>query len=207
MADTVYLRNRRPNRVVLTHAGLRVVLERRGSREDSVSLPGEALQDATIARWLRAGMIEQISKDSFLELASRTDAFDPNYRDENEPSIQTDIRHAELPMSQDPRTPTVIDTDKIDRSLLTPRVEYVNEPDPTEDVNLVPQEVGVHDYHRGTTGRQMNLGDSPNSDLIGEGSTPNVLDLAGVTEEPAKVAPKKPAARKKSTSTKKSTKK
>lgn len=207
MADTVYLRNRRPNRVVLTHAGLRVVLERRGSREDSVSLPAEALQDATIARWLRAGMIEQISKDAFLELASRTDAFDPNTRDPNEPAIQTDIRRAELPMSQDPRTPTVIDTDAIDKQYLTPRVEYVNEPDPTEDVDLSPQEVSVADYHRGNTGRPMNLGDSPNRDLIGEGATPNVLDLAGVTEEPAKAAPKRTTTRKKTTSTKKSTKK
>jgi len=152
-------------------------------------------------------MIEQISKDAFLELASRTDAWDPNARHPDEPAIATDVRKAELPMSSDPRTPTVIDTDAINREYLTPRVEYVNEPEPTEDFDLSPQEIGVSDYHRGGTGRPANLGDSPNRDLIGEGSTPNVLDLAGVTEEPAKAAPKKPAARKKATTPRKSTKK
>src|SRR6476469_9507426 len=109
MADTVYLRNNRPNRVVLTHAGLRVVLERRGSREDSVSLPAEALQDSTTARWLRAGMVEQISKDAFLDLAARTDAYDPNMRSENEPLIVSDIRNRDIPLSEDKATPTVID--------------------------------------------------------------------------------------------------
>lgn len=215
MADAVFLRNMRPNRVVLQHAGLRVVLERRGSREDSVSLPVDALQDSTIARWLRAGMIEQISKDTFLDLASRTDAYDPNYRSDDEPAVASDIRHAEIPMSDDPRTPTVIDTDKIDKSLLTPRVEYVTPPEPSEDVNLAPQETSVHDYHRGSTGRPMNLGDSPNRELIGKGETPNVLDLAGATDdgvgilkpEAKPAAKKKPTTRKKTTPSKKSTSK
>lgn len=216
MTDTIYLRNRRPNRVVLRYAELRVVLERRGSREDSVSLPADALQDATIARWLRSEMIEQISKEAFLELASRADAFDPNTRSEDEPITATDIRKAEIPMSTDPRTPTVIDTDKIDRSMLTPRVEFAEtQPDTNEELNLAPQEVSVHDLHRGETGRPMNLGDSPNRDLIGEGERPNVLDLAAQLaakdeEESApakKPAARKPAARKRATTTRKSTKK
>jgi len=207
MADAVYLRNMRPNRVVLQHAGLRVVLERRGSREDSVSLPAEALQNATIARWLRGGMIEQISKDAFLDLASRVDAYDPNMRGENEPALKTDIKQADLPMSTDPRTPTIIDTDKIDKSLLSPRLNYAQEPEPTENVDLSPQEVSVGDYHRGVTGRPTNLGDSPNAALIGEGERPNVLDLAEVVEKKvAKPAAKKRSTTKKKTSTKKSTK-
>jgi len=207
MTDTVYFRNMRPNRVVLQYADLRVVLERRGSREDSVSFPSESLNDSTIARWLRSGLIEQISKDAFLELASRIDAFDPNMRSENEPAILETLRKDPgLPMSQDPRTPTVIDTDKIDRTQLSPTIEYQNTPTSTNDeFNLAPQEVSAQDYHRGSTGRPANLGDSPNQALIGEGNTPNVVDLAGVMAEPATA--KKKVTRKSTTPKKKSTKK
>jgi hypothetical protein len=70
--STLYLRNRRPNRVVLNYAGSRFVLERRGSREDSVSLPADAAKDTTISRWLKQGILEKISKDSFMRLGART---------------------------------------------------------------------------------------------------------------------------------------
>lgn len=202
MADTVYLRNMRPNRVVLQHAGLRVVLERRGSREDSVSLPAEALNESTIARWLRASMIEEITKDSFLELAARTDAYDPNYRSVEEPATQAFSRKGEgVPMAhENSATPTVIDTAKLDKKFLTPQIDYVNPPEKTD---LSPQEIDVADYHRGATGRPANLGDSPNQALIGEGEKPNVLDLAGSATPPAQA--KKKAPRKATTPARKST--
>lgn len=199
MADTVYLRNNRPNRVVLTHAGLRVVLERRGSREDSVSFPAASLQDATTARWLRAGIIEQISKDAFLDLAARIDAYDPNVRSENEPTIVSDIRDRDLPLIDDKTTPNIIDTDKIDRTLLSPSIEWETPPDPTPNSDLAPQEVPVRDLHRGvTTGRPANLGDSPNAALVGEGERPNVVDTTGDTKPKAPVK-KKTTTRKKAT--------
>lgn len=161
--DTIYLRNNRPNRVVLQYAGLRVVLERRGSREDTASFPADALSDPTIARWLRADRVEQISKEQFLDLSARTDAFDPNYRSVEhredgrvkrslEPALVSDVNDVEIPMSPDSSTtPTIIDTDRIDKDLLTPRVNYQNEPEPTPR-SVSPEETDIHDLHRGNVG-------------------------------------------------------
>ena len=164
--DTVYLRNRRPNRVVVQYAGLRVVLERRGSREDSASFPADVLSDSTVARWLRGDRLEELTKDQFMDLSGRTDAFDPNlrsveYREESrdgrqrvkrslEPALASDVNEVELAMgSERSETPTVIDIDKIDKGLLTPRVEYRDEVEPTpKSVNA--EALDVHDLHRGT---------------------------------------------------------
>lgn len=193
MAETIYLRNLRPNRVIVTYADLRVPLERRGAREDTTSMPADARNEPTIARWLRSGIIEEISKESFLTLAARTDAYDPNYRGENEPAVQTDIRKAALPMVQDPRQPETVDIDKIDRQFLTPRNEFVTKPEPTRSEtsdNLAPQEVEVHDYHRGATGRPENL------------ALEDEVALAQQSERPAV---KKATPRKRATTTKKKT--
>lgn len=195
MANNVlYVRNLRPNRVVLTHAGLRVVLERRGSREDTTSLPEDARNEPIIARWLRAGMIEEVTKEDFLDLAARSDAFDPNLRAENEPLTKSlrDPRTPGLPMSHDnSATPTVIDTDKIDKTKLSPQLEWVTPPDRT---NIAPQEVPLQDLHRGQgTGRPDNL-NSPDEVADQE----NLENVA---------TPKKVAPRKKSTTAAKSKKK
>jgi hypothetical protein len=70
--QTLYVRNRRPNRVVVSFSGVRYVIERRGSREDSVSLPAEAANDSVVSRWLKTGILEKITKDQFMTLAART---------------------------------------------------------------------------------------------------------------------------------------
>lgn len=156
-ADTIFVRNFRPNRVVLTHAGLRIVLERRGSREDTASLPAEALNEPIIARWLRAGMIEQITKEDFLNLSARTDAFDPNFRSPDEPEVVSNVKNKAVPMSPEKsETPYLIDVQNLDKKDLTPLVEFKDPPQPTAD-DLSPQQVSVHDYHRGETGRPDNL--------------------------------------------------
>lgn len=67
----VYLRNGRPNGLVIKYAGNRFNLRHRGHREDSIALPEEALTDRDIARWVKQGVLEKISKDSFLELGRR----------------------------------------------------------------------------------------------------------------------------------------
>lgn len=178
--DTVYIRNNRPNRVVLQYAGLRVVLERRGSREDTASFPSDALSDPTIARWLRANRIEELTKDQFLDLSGRTNAFDPNtrsveYREDGkvkrslEPELVTDAREVELPMgSERSDTPTVIDIDKIDKSLLSPRVEYKDEVEPTPR-SVSPTETDIHDLHRGDAGSQERPVNTPPAE-----SSPNI---------------------------------
>lgn len=195
--DTIYVRNLRPNRVVLLHAGLRVILERRGSREDTTSLPSEALNEPTIARWLRAGMIEQISKEDFLDLASRTDAFDPNFRSPDEPELVSNVRSKAIPMSPEKsETPFVIDIAKLDRKELSPLVEFK---DPPEASDISPQQVSIHDLHRGETGRPANL--------ASEDRFASQENLEKVQEAPKKVTARKPATRKRTTSGRKSTKK
>jgi len=76
--DLVYLRNGRPNKVVFHYAGTRQPLEHRGHRGDSVSLPKDALQDATIARWVKQGQLEVISKEAYMQLGARTVDVLPN---------------------------------------------------------------------------------------------------------------------------------
>lgn len=69
--ETVFIRNRRPNIVVINYAGQRFALQRRGHREDSVSLPADALNDTTISKFLKQGRLEKISQDSFMRLGAR----------------------------------------------------------------------------------------------------------------------------------------
>jgi hypothetical protein len=77
--EALYIRNRRPNRIIVNWAGTRYPpLERRGSRQDSLSLPAEAENDPVIARWLRVGILEKISKEAFMKLGSRTVDIEPN---------------------------------------------------------------------------------------------------------------------------------
>jgi hypothetical protein len=77
MAEKLYVRNRRPNRVILNYAGMRTVLERRGNRADSVGLPTDAARDATIGRWLRSGILEKLTAEQYHTLQSRTVDVEP----------------------------------------------------------------------------------------------------------------------------------
>jgi hypothetical protein len=150
--DTFFVRNRRPNRVVIKYADLRVALERNGAREDSVALPAEARNEPSIARWLRQGILEEISKNAYLELQASLAAFDPNHRSEDEPDLVSDVNAVELPLLADPRTPNVVDLKKMDPKLLSPRLQYLNEPEATDEPEYNdpnPKVVEVQDLHRG----------------------------------------------------------
>jgi hypothetical protein len=76
--DTLYVRNARPNSLVIRYAGTRQLLGHRGSRTDSWALPREAENDQTIARWLKSGHLEKISKESYMKLSARTIDVLPN---------------------------------------------------------------------------------------------------------------------------------
>lgn len=76
--EVFYVRNRRPNTVRFTFEGARLELKHRGHREDSISLPSDAKADPTIARWLRQGVLEEISREAFNKLASRRIDVTPN---------------------------------------------------------------------------------------------------------------------------------
>lgn len=120
MADVLYVRNGRPNRLIIKHAGLKYLLERRGSREDTASLPVEAENDPVVARFLRTGYLEKVSKEAFMTL---------NARDEDQ-SYELNVRKAkdvEVPMGHAAsQTPTVIaDKDLQDTAhLRTPDLQF-----------------------------------------------------------------------------------
>jgi len=75
---TLYVRNARPNMVVFKFNDVRYVLQHRGNRADSTALPVEAKEDTTISRWLKNGQLEEISKDSFMQLGRRSVDVLPN---------------------------------------------------------------------------------------------------------------------------------
>jgi hypothetical protein len=102
MADLFYVRNGRPNRLIIKYAGTKFLLERRGSREDTITLPDDAKTDPVVARFLRQGFLEEISKEAFMTLASR----------DEDTILPLAVRRANdvtLPMgNEQSNTPTVI---------------------------------------------------------------------------------------------------
>lgn len=82
MKMTVYVRNWRPNALQFKHAGVKILLQRRGTRDDNVALPDEALSNGVIARYLRTGKLERISEEAYFLLASRDE-------DEKMPALKT----------------------------------------------------------------------------------------------------------------------
>lgn len=76
--NLIYVRNARPNKVIFHYNDVRYVLEHRGHRQDSYSLPAEAERDGQISRWLQQGQLEKITKEAFMKLASRTVDVLPN---------------------------------------------------------------------------------------------------------------------------------
>lgn len=71
MADILYVRNRRPNAVLIRVDGIKYTVERRGSREDSAALPAAWRDDPSVSTFLNQGVLEEISKDAFMALGSR----------------------------------------------------------------------------------------------------------------------------------------
>lgn len=71
MADILYVRNRRPNAVLIRVDGIKYTVERRGSREDSAALPAAWRDDPSVQTFLNQGVLEEISKDAFMTLGSR----------------------------------------------------------------------------------------------------------------------------------------
>lgn len=127
---TLYVRNYRPNMVIVPYAGVRYKLERRGARNDNTALPIEAQSDPTINRWLRQGILEEITKEDFIELAVRDN--DSEYKLKKPERIRIKI---EEPQSA---TPTLITKDKdgkdilndesVKRNIMSPKLEWETEP-------------------------------------------------------------------------------
>lgn len=75
MADVVYVRNTRPNAVLLRVGrntdAVAQPLERRGSRADTTAIPADWLEDPVISQFIQRGIIEVISREDFMSLGTR----------------------------------------------------------------------------------------------------------------------------------------
>jgi len=127
---TVYVRNWRPNAVQFKHAGVKILLQRRGTRDDNVALPDEALSNGVIARYLRTGKLERISEEAYFLLASRDE-------DEKMPALQQrkieKVAINNKPTNPDSpleRTPTFVEAYD-NREVRSPNLEWETPPEPT----------------------------------------------------------------------------
>ena len=76
--EAIYVRNGHPNRVAFVHAGTRIALDRRGSRTDTTALPKDALDNPTVSRFIKDGVLEKITRDQFMKLGARQIDIEPN---------------------------------------------------------------------------------------------------------------------------------
>jgi hypothetical protein len=181
--NTRYIRNLRPNAlnlrvggrhsaesVGLANAGGVVSLQlgRRYSRTDSAAISEKNFNDTQIQQALRRGHIEEISEDSFMQLAARPDQ-DDSYRAEDEPQtkkrIERDPTTLTIPAEDTPYGKTIIAEFQDEgqryhrvvqsehgnskspvaredrekvRRIMSPGLEFVKEPVPT-DKELAPK--------------------------------------------------------------------
>lgn len=134
--EVLYIRNKRPNAVLIryeTDGGKQVkfTVERRGSREDTIALPGELKQDPTVASFLNRGILEEISKDEFMTLGERKEGR-PAF------ALKKSADELNLPMSNaDAREPfQILDKTITDsKHLRSPHPEFAERtPSTTEEI-------------------------------------------------------------------------
>ena len=154
MSDNLYIRNLRPNRIVIKYskAKLRFHVDRRGTRNDTLALPIDAKTDADIARWLRIGQIEEITQEQYMELSARevdgveqrvdTDVF------KKQPSVALPNRdyNEELDLKMPNAIPKkLLDDMNFKKETMSPKLEFADEPLSTEEelAALKPQKEKV----------------------------------------------------------------
>ncbi len=128
---TLYVRNWRPNSLQFKHAGVKILLERRGTRNDNVALPDEALSNGVVARYLRTGKLERISEAGYFQLATRQE-------DEKMPALATKpiekVKMDNRPSNPDSplsATPTFVEAFD-NRQVRSPNLEWETAPEPTQ---------------------------------------------------------------------------
>lgn len=225
MAEVFYVRNTRPN-AVLVRLGdkphqTKYVVERRGSREDTTALPADAIDDPTVARFIQRGIFEVITKDQFMRLGERSTGR-PSI-----PLVERSANQVALPMGDmnNSRTPTIIADEDIKKFAgeRSPNPEFVSQPKSTED-EIAQGIIEPRDPKVPTpapTKEQAELNDLKEQSkrqgeqieqllalLQGQQAVAGdkVPDEVEEVEEVKAVAPKKPAARKAPTTRAKSTK-
>ena len=145
MSDILYVRNRRPNAVLVRVDGIKYTVERRGSREDSAALPGAWRNDPGVSAFLHQGILEEISKDAFMALGSRpedTIVEDRQGRTRKVPGptdlplVERAANEVNVPINPDDhRQPTVITDETLRKTakLRSPNPEFAGEIPSTAD--------------------------------------------------------------------------
>lgn len=141
--DALYVRNGHPNRVVINYQGTRFPLEHRGNRKDSIALPKAAENDHDIARWLKNGTLERISRDAFMKLGARkVDVLPNEYLKRN----VRDPRRADVVMhpaeADATRSPTQVNDGDVHKS-----VRENLKPEWAGDLMSTEEELEVFDPH------------------------------------------------------------
>lgn len=118
--EVLYVRNTRPNAVLIKYEGNKFPVERRGSREDTIALPADAESDPVVASLITRGIIEKISKDAFYALDARSEGR-PAF------ALKKGGEQVNLPMNHaDSRTPMLIEDEVLNASkhLRSPHPEF-----------------------------------------------------------------------------------
>lgn len=150
--STLYVRNGRPNMVAFTYAGQRYTLDRRGTRTDTTALPAEAVSDSVIARWMKSGILEKISRDSFMKLAARQVDVEPSQflkrpvRDGKKADL---IMHSAV--ADATHSKTTVRTEDV-RKTATPKLEWAGElmstEEELEEMDYESSEANYPSHHR-----------------------------------------------------------
>lgn len=142
--DIIYVRNNRPNAVLVRVDGLKYTVERRGSRDDTAALPGDWRSKPPVSTFLHQGILEEISKDAYMALGMRPEdtIIEERGRAKKVPGV-TDIALVERSASEvnipinpeDHRQPTVITEENLRKTapLRSPKPEFAGEVRTTEE--------------------------------------------------------------------------
>lgn len=161
-SDILYVRNRRPNAVLVRVDGIKYTVERRGSREDSAALPGAWRSDPGVSAFLHQGILEEISKDAFMALGSRpedTIVEDRQGRAKKVPGptdlplVERSANEVNVPINPDDhRQPTVITDETLRKTayLRSPNPEFEGEiPSTEEDLAAIEEARRAAEAHPG----------------------------------------------------------
>ena len=211
-SDILYVRNNRPNAVLMRVDGIKYTVERRGSREDSAALPGDWRNKPPVSTFLHQGVLEEISKDSFMALGSRPEDTIVEERGRAKrvpgptdlPLVERAANEINIPINPDDhRQPTVITDENLRKTakFRSPTPEFDGEVRSTEeDLALIEEARRAAEASPG----QVNFEEDETAQLRKQ-----VTELTGLvqqllagqaevaTETPAKAPAKKKAAAKK----------
>jgi hypothetical protein len=133
MEKTLYVRNNRPNAVLIRYAGQALSMDRRGSRNDTGALPADAEGDPTVAAFITRGIIEIITKEQFFALDAR-DESERGLPVKQRPALEVNIPMNDANASREPYIITQKDLDA-NKGARSPQPTFAG-PVPTTDEDI-----------------------------------------------------------------------